>query len=194
MAASHHQNVIGNHNLSHLSKNNSHKNSSSITGKEIVTGVDFYKEVISSDEKRRNRTQVRRGVRNGAVLLLSNYKPKDFGNAQIDLTVDGGQHLRSPGEDPPKISNKNIEQIFKDPVFDHKTQIRKLQSRNRRELVGNVESSIRTIENKLVDPRNYKQFFWTPDMEVFGFGTVTQIKATTDALQSEPVKYTMVNR
>lgn len=137
---------------------------------------------------------MRRGVRNGAVLLLSNYKPKDFGNAQIDLTVDGGQHLRSPGEDPPKISNKNIEQIFKDPVFDHKTQIRKLQSRNRRELVGNVESSIRTIENKLVDPRNYKQFFWTPDMEVFGFGTVTQIKATTDALQSEPVKYTMVNR
>ena len=121
-------------------------------------------------------------MRNGAVLLLSNYKPKDFGNAQIDLTVDGGQHLRSPGEDPPKISNKNIEQIFKDPVFDHKTQIRKLQSRNRRELVGNVESSIRTIENKLVDPRNYKQFFWTPDMEVFGFGTVTQIKATTDAL------------
>ena len=51
------------------------------SAKEIVTGVDFYKEVISSEEKRRNRTQVRRGVRNGAVLLLSNYKPKDFGNA-----------------------------------------------------------------------------------------------------------------
>ena len=96
--------------------------------------------------------------------------------------------MRSPGEDPPKISNKNIEQIFKDPVFDHKTQIRKLQSRNRRELVGNVESSIRNIEQKLVDPRNYKQFFWTPDYEVFGFGTVKQIKATTDALQTEPAK------
>ena len=51
------------------------------SAKEIVTGVDFYKEVISSEEKRRNRTQVRKGVRNGAVLLLSNYKPKDFGNA-----------------------------------------------------------------------------------------------------------------
>lgn len=89
---------------------------------------------------------MRRGVRNGAVLLLSNYKPKDFGNAQIDLTVDGGQHLRSPGEEPPKISNKNIEQIFKDPVFDHKAQIRKLQSRNRRETIGNVETSIRNIE------------------------------------------------
>ena len=94
--------------------------------KPSVTGADFYKEVLDSDEKRKHKSQVRRGVRNGAVLLLSNYKPKDFGNAQIDLTVDGGQHLRSPGEDPPKISNKNIEQIFKDPVFDHKAQIRKL--------------------------------------------------------------------
>lgn len=58
--------------------------------KEIVTGIEFYKDFISQEEKRRNRTQVRKGVRNGAVLLLSNYKPKDFGNAQIDLTVDGG--------------------------------------------------------------------------------------------------------
>jgi len=23
-------------------------------------------------------------------ILLSNYRPKDFGNAKIDLTVDGG--------------------------------------------------------------------------------------------------------
>lgn len=49
--------------------------------KQSITGVDFYKDVITSEQKRRNRTQVRRGVRNGAVLLLSNYKPKDFGNA-----------------------------------------------------------------------------------------------------------------
>lgn len=57
------------------------KGGSSITSKGIVTGADFYKDVISSEEKRRNRTQARRGMRNGAVLLLSNYKPKDFGNA-----------------------------------------------------------------------------------------------------------------
>ena len=74
-----------------------------------MTGIEFYKDFITSEEKRRHRTQARKGVRNGAVLLLSNYKQKDFGNAQIDLTVDGGQHLRSPGEEPPKISNKNIE-------------------------------------------------------------------------------------
>lgn len=49
--------------------------------KEAATGADFYKEVISSEEKRRHRTQTKRGIRNGAVLLLSNYKPKDFGNA-----------------------------------------------------------------------------------------------------------------
>ena len=55
-------------------------------------------------------------------------------------------------------------------------------------MVSNVETSIRSIEQKLVDPRNYKQFFWTPDMEVFGFGTVGQIKATTDAMQSKPAE------
>ena len=48
---------------------------------ECVTGIEFYKDYISKEEKRRNRTQVRKGMRNGAVLLLSNYKPKDFGNA-----------------------------------------------------------------------------------------------------------------
>ena len=88
-----------------------------------VTGVSFYKEVLLGEERRRNQTQVRRGVRNGGVLLLSNYKPKDFGNAKIDLTVDGGQHLRSPGDAPPQITKKNVEQIFKDPVFNHKRQI-----------------------------------------------------------------------
>ena len=62
-------------------------------------------------------------MRNGGILLLSNYKPKDFGNAQIDLTVDGGQHLRSPGDGPPQITKKNVAQIFKDPVFNHKRQI-----------------------------------------------------------------------
>ena len=56
-----------------------------------------------------------------------------------------------------------------------------------------MESSIRTIEEKLVDPRNYKQFFWTPDLELFGFGTVSQIKATTDALQVQPVHYSKFN-
>jgi len=76
---------------------------------EVVTGIEFYKHSIKNEDKRRHRSYARKGMRNGAVLLLSNYKPKDFGNAQIDLTVDGGQHLRSPGEEPPKISNKNIE-------------------------------------------------------------------------------------
>ena len=57
---------------------------------EIVTGIEFYKEYLKGEEKRRHRSHARKATRNGAVLLLSNYKPKDFGNAQIDLTVDGG--------------------------------------------------------------------------------------------------------
>ena len=58
-------------------------------------------------------------MRNG-ILLLSNYKPKDFGSSNIHLTVDGGQHLRNPGDEPPYITYKNVESIFADPVFDHK--------------------------------------------------------------------------
>lgn len=57
---------------------------------EVVTGVEFYKDCIKQDDRRRYRSHARKATRNGAVLLLSNYKPKDFGNAQIDLTVDGG--------------------------------------------------------------------------------------------------------
>ena len=62
----------------------------------------------------------RRNSPGGGVLLLSHYKPKEFGNASIMLTVDGGQHLRSPGDGPPKITQKNLESIFADPIFDHK--------------------------------------------------------------------------
>ena len=79
--------------------------------------------------------------------------------------------MRSPGDSPPKITQKNIEQIFKDPVFDHKPQLRKLESRNRRNVVGNVKTSILSLEDKLRNPNNFKQFFWTKDMNVFGFGT-----------------------
>lgn len=40
-----------------------------------------------------------------ATLLLSDYRPTEFGNTKIDLTIDGGQHLRSPGDEaPPQIT------------------------------------------------------------------------------------------
>ena len=43
-----------------------------------------------NEKKKKHLSQARREEKNGTVLLLSNYKPKDFGNAKIDLTVDGG--------------------------------------------------------------------------------------------------------
>jgi hypothetical protein len=75
---------------------------------------------------------MKKAIRNGGMLLLSQYRPKEFGNNKIDLTVDGGQHLRSPGEEPIKITKKNVEQIFKDPVFNHKAQVLKQEGANRR--------------------------------------------------------------
>ena len=63
-----------------------------------------------------------------------------------------------------------------------------MEPTNRKAMLDNVNNSMIQIEHKLANPKNYKQFFWTPDLNVFGFGTLVQIKATTDALQSGPPK------
>ena len=64
--------------------------------------------------------------------------------------------MRSPGESPLKITKKNVEQIFKDPVFNHKAQIFKLEEENRKNIIGTVEKSILKLKHKLEDPHNYK--------------------------------------
>lgn len=79
----------------------------------------------------------------GGAMLLSDYKPTEFGNTKIDLTIDGGQHLRSPGdEEPPKITQKSVQSIFRDPVFDHKDRLCKMELENRKVLLKQVQSSI----------------------------------------------------
>ncbi len=98
--------------------------------------------------------------------------------------MDGGQHLRSPGEEPLQITKKNIEQIFKDPIFNHKEQIFKLENKYRRQAVNTVCNSIYDLEKKLYSPQNFKQFFWTPDFNCYGFGTINEIKQTTDAINT----------
>lgn len=45
------------------------------------------------------------------------------------------------------------------------------------------------IETKLTSPGNFKKFFWANNLEVFGFGTPGQIKATREHLDSEKTKY-----
>ena len=102
---------------------------------------------------------------------MSNYRPKDFGNSQITLTVDGGQHLRSPGDEPPKITPKAVESIFLDPVFDHKQQISQMGIDARTKVIQDVKNSMNSIKKDLSNARNYKQFFWTKDMGTYAFGT-----------------------
>jgi hypothetical protein len=59
------------------------------------------------------------------------------------LTIDGGQHLRSPGDDePPKVTHKSIQSIFRDPVFDHKEKIIALHEQGRKQLLTNLKSKI----------------------------------------------------
>jgi len=57
--------------------------------------------------------------------------------------------LRSPGEEPIKITKKNVEQIFKDPVFNHKAQVFKQEGANRRQVVDTVANAITNLEKKL---------------------------------------------
>ena len=47
--------------------------------------------------------------------------------------------MRSPGDDePPKITPKNVQSIFRDPVFDHKEHIVKLDNENRAKLLSKL--------------------------------------------------------
>jgi hypothetical protein len=72
---------------------------------------------------------------------LSDYK---FGNPKIYLTIDGGQNLKSEDdEEIPPITNKKIQQIFNDPVFDHKQNVKRLEETNREKLLGRIVKSIR---------------------------------------------------
>jgi len=117
----------------------------SLDYQKALTGINLYDSQIKETELKTKQVRVNRAIRSGAILLLSQYKPKEFGNNKIDLTVDGGQHLRSPGEPPITITKKNVEQIFQDPVFDHKTQVYKAEKANREQLVGSVVSSISSL-------------------------------------------------
>ena len=80
---------------------------------------------------------------NYKALTLKDYKPKEFGNKKIDLTIDGGQHLRSPGDDePPRVTYKNVQSIFRDPIFDHKEAIVRLEQGNRNKLLEELQNKI----------------------------------------------------
>ena len=71
-------------------------------------------------------------------------------------------------------------------MFNHKAQVFKQENANRRQSVDTVVNSILALEHKLAQPQNYRQFFWTPDYNVYGFGTLNEIKTTTDAMNCHP--------
>jgi hypothetical protein len=148
-----------------------------VSGNNVVTGVNHYQNQFFDSKKvtssvSRNHRAVTKSSKKG-VLLLSNYRPKDFGNSQITLTVDGGQHLRSPGDPAPKMNRKGI---FTDPVFDHKTAIRKFDEVSRTKAIKDIKSSMKKMDKELKNPKNYKKFFWTKDMDTYAFGTEKMFK------------------
>lgn len=59
------------------------------SGNEIA-GMTLYDSQIKQTETMRQRIRIKKAIRDGGMLLLSQYRPKEFGNNKIDLTVDGG--------------------------------------------------------------------------------------------------------
>jgi hypothetical protein len=41
-----------------------------------------------------------------------------------------------------------------------------------------IEQNLKTINDSLQRPSNFKKFFWTPDLAVCGFGTPDEIRQT----------------
>ena len=107
--------------------------------------------------------------RSANSLLLSDYK---FGNPKIYLTIDGGQNLKSEDdEEIPPITSKKIQQIFNDPVFDHKQHVERIEQSNRERLLGRLVQSIKQRQEQLESPANFKEFYHSNDLGLCGFGT-----------------------
>ena len=45
-----------------------------------LTGLDYYDSSIKETDLKVKKIKTNRAIRQGAVLLLSEYKPKEFGN------------------------------------------------------------------------------------------------------------------
>lgn len=43
-----------------------------------------------------------------------------------------------------------------------------------------VQNEMKDMEKKLKNPQNYKKFFWSKDMEMFGFGVPNKIRDIVD--------------
>jgi len=78
------------------------------------------------------------------------------------------------------VTQKALESIFVDPVFDHKNVIRNDWGATRAKAVQKVSLEMKDMERKLNNPKNYKKFFWSRDMEMFGFGVPNKIRDIVD--------------
>ena len=46
---------------------------------------------------------------------------------------------------------------------------------SRRSIIDNLNKNIQKIQNKLQNPAKYRKFFWTPDYNIYGFGSKNDI-------------------
>jgi hypothetical protein len=51
---------------------------------------------------------------------------------------------------------------------------------NKQELMENLSNNMENIQSALQAPENYKNFFWTPDLNIYGFAQKGQIIETMD--------------
>lgn len=74
-------------------------------------------------------------------------------------------------EEIPPITSKKIQQIFNDPIFDHKEHVARIEQLNRERLLGRLVQSIKDRQEQLESPHNYKEFYHNNDLGLCGFGT-----------------------
>ena len=52
------------------------------------------------------------------------------------------------------------------------------ENESRKILINNLNSNMKNIQSQLQNPLNFRRFFWTPDLNVYGFASKTKINET----------------
>lgn len=56
-------------------------------------------------------------------------------------------------------------------------------------LIGNLNTNMQNIQNQLQSPQNYRKFFWTPDLNVYGFASNNEMRSKMDQWKDRENKY-----
>eukprot|EP00347_Sterkiella_histriomuscorum_P009854 403339621 len=150
-----------------LSKYNLEQTSMRLTKR--VTGVNFYLQDISNLSKiqipikksRKTKTQKRNQTSFEQSPQKASFNKSSFLYNQV--ASQNSNELDKYGN--------NLDKTSRDPI-------KFMLESGRDRVLGSLERNIQYMSENLNKQTNYKKFFWTPDLNVCGFATQTEIKQT----------------